>query len=131
MTESVTFNLTDRGREILKSLAAEYGVSEGDVIENLVLGYEGPALSLKICKLPSGKKGGAPCLFKGKTRGKTTAVCIREVGKAALDNQVKLAEISRGDWLEILLRLKVHESFDNPRLDLIFLSEIRPVACVV
>ncbi len=123
---STSFNLTGLGRRILKDLSILNEISSGDVVENLVMMtplQEVP--NLKEART-TGPKGGAPSLFPGKDRGTTTAVTFTASGREMLDAQVALSQVSRGDWIELLLRQAQGADLDNSRLEqLILLSDMR------
>lgn len=116
LRSSTTFNLTETGRRILKELAEVNALSEGDVVENLVMDFNGDLSDLSKAKV-TGPKGGAPSLFPGKNRGTTTAITFTEGGRIVLDSQAEIANVSRGDWIEFLLRHEAQLGFDNPKLD--------------
>jgi hypothetical protein len=54
----------------------------------------------------TGPKGGAKSFFFGKNRGTTTAVCVTPMAHRLLDEQVAASRMSRGDYIEYLLREK-------------------------
>ena len=112
---SVSFNLTALGRQLLKEQAASAGVSNGDYVEMLIRERAG----LSPLRLPpqakqTGPKGGAKSFFFGKNRGTTTAVCVTPMAHRLLDEQVAASRMSRGDYIEYLLREKsglIEETF--------------------
>lgn len=119
LKNSTTFNLTETGRAILLELSKLHGISAGDTVENLVSFYHGPLPNIKSAKF-IGPRGGAPSLFPGKDRGKTTAITLTANGKFVLDSQVKLVGVSRGDWIELLLRQTTNTDFGNQSLSDLF-----------
>jgi len=112
---SVSFNLTALGRQLLKEQAAAAGVSNGDYVEMLIRERAGlPPLRLPPQAKQTGPKGGAKSFFFGKTRGTTTAVCVTPMAHRLLDEQVAASRMSRGDYIEYLLREKsgiIEETF--------------------
>ena len=114
---SVSFNLTALGRQLLKEQAANAGVSNGDYVEMLIRERAGmPPLRLPASLKQTGPKGGAKSYFFGKNRGTTTAVCVTPMAHRLLDEQVAASRMSRGDYIEYLLREKagiIEESFKN------------------
>lgn len=108
-TRSTSFNLTAFGRELLKNGALERGISVSDFVELIVkdawqYGFE------VVADKVSGPKGGAKSLFFGKNRGTTTAVCLTADGRALLDEQSSVAGLSRGDFIELMLRADERDS---------------------
>lgn len=104
---SVSFNLTALGRQLLKEQAAATGVSNGDYVEMLIRERAGqPPLRLPATAKQTGPKGGAKSFFFGKNRGTTTAVCVTPLAHRLLDEQVAASRMSRGDYIEYLLREK-------------------------
>jgi hypothetical protein len=104
---SVSFNLTALGRQLLKEQAATAGVSNGDYVEMLIRERAGlPPLRLPASAKQTGPKGGAKSFFFGKNRGTTTAVCVTPMAHRLLDEQVAASRMSRGDYIEYLLREK-------------------------
>jgi hypothetical protein len=104
---SVSFNLTALGRQLLKEQAAGAGVSNGDYVEMLIRERAGmPPLRLPASAKQTGPKGGAKSFFFGKNRGTTTAVCVTPMAHRLLDEQVAASRMSRGDYIEYLLREK-------------------------
>src|SRR5579885_1199921 len=104
---SVSFNLTALGRQLLKEQAAAAGVSNGDYVEMLIRERAGqPPLRLPAAAKQTGPKGGAKSYFFGKNRGTTTAVCVTPMAHRLLDEQVAASRMSRGDYIEFLLREK-------------------------
>ncbi len=112
---SVSFNLTALGRQLLKEQAAAAGVSNGDYVEMLIRERAGlPPLRLPPQAKQTGPKGGAKSFFFGKNRGTTTAVCVTPMAHRLLDEQVAASRMSRGDYIEYLLREKsgiIEETF--------------------
>jgi len=114
---SVSFNLTALGRQLLKEQAANAGVSNGDYVEMLIRERAGlPPLKLPATAKQTGPKGGAKSYFFGKNRGTTTAVCVTSMAHRMLDEQVAASRMSRGDYIEYLLREKAGVLNDNPTL---------------
>src|SRR5271168_1724155 len=104
---SVSFNLTALGRQLLKEQAAAAAVSNGDYVEMLIRERAGlPPLRLPAAAKQTGPKGGAKSYFFGKNRGTTTAVCVTSMAHRMLDEQVAASRMSRGDYIEYLLREK-------------------------
>ncbi len=104
---SVSFNLTALGRQLLKEQAAAAAVSNGDYVEMLIRERAGmPPLKLPATSKQTGPKGGAKSFFFGKNRGTTTAVCVTPLAHRLLDEQVAASRMSRGDYIEYLLREK-------------------------
>src|SRR5579883_1468424 len=104
---SVSFNLTALGRQLLKEQASAAGVSNGDYVEMLIRERSGmPPLRLPASLKQTGPKGGAKSYFFGKNRGTTTAVCVTPMAHRLLDEQVAASRMSRGDYIEYLLREK-------------------------
>jgi len=104
---SVSFNLTALGRQLLKEQAANASVSNGDYVEMLIRERAGmPPLKLPASAKQTGPKGGAKSFFFGKNRGTTTAVCVTPMAHRLLDEQVAASRMSRGDYIEYLLREK-------------------------
>lgn len=104
---SVSFNLTALGRQLLKEQAAAASVSNGDYVEMLIRERAGqPPLRLPATAKQTGPKGGAKSFFFGKNRGTTTAVCVTPLAHRLLDEQVAASRMSRGDYIEYLLREK-------------------------
>ncbi len=104
---SVSFNLTALGRQLLKEQAAAAGVSNGDYVEMLIRERAGQnPLRLPSTAKKTGPKGGAKSFFFGKNRGTTTAVCVTPMAHRLLDEQVASSRMSRGDYIEFLLRDK-------------------------
>lgn len=104
---SVSFNLTALGRQLLKEQAAATSVSNGDYVEMLIRERAGqPPLRLPATAKQTGPKGGAKSFFFGKNRGTTTAVCVTPLAHRLLDEQVAASRMSRGDYIEYLLREK-------------------------
>lgn len=104
---SVSFNLTALGRQLLKEQAASAGVSNGDYVEMLIRERAGMnPLRLPASAKQTGPKGGAKSFFFGKNRGTTTAVCVTPMAHRLLDEQVAASRMSRGDYIEYLLREK-------------------------
>lgn len=112
---SVSFNLTALGRQLLKEQAAAASVSNGDYVEMLIRERAGmPPLRLPPQAKQTGPKGGAKSFFFGKNRGTTTAVCVTPMAHRLLDEQVAASRMSRGDYIEYLLREKsglIEETF--------------------
>lgn len=105
---SVSFNLTALGRQLLKEQAAAASVSNGDYVEMLIRERAGmPPLRLPPQAKQTGPKGGAKSFFFGKNRGTTTAVCVTPMAHRLLDEQVAASRMSRGDYIEYLLREKL------------------------
>jgi len=103
----VSFNLTALGRQLLKEQAAAASVSNGDYVEMLIRERAGqPPLKLPASAKQTGPKGGAKSFFFGKNRGTTTAVCVTPMAHRLLDEQVAASRMSRGDYIEYLLREK-------------------------
>lgn len=98
---STSFNLTALGRDILKSLASAQDLSQARVLSFLIWSNEAKPNTLPRV---SGTKGGHPSVFFGKDRGTTTCVELRIETKQELDQQAKIAGLSRGDYVETLLR---------------------------
>ncbi len=114
---SVSFNLTALGRQLLKEQAANAGVSNGDYVEMLIRERSGmPPLKLPSSAKQTGPKGGAKSYFFGKNRGTTTAVCVTPMAHRMLDEQVAASRMSRGDYIEYLLREKAGVLNDSPTL---------------
>src|ERR1700733_7151614 len=114
---SVSFNLTALGRQLLKEQAANAGVSNGDYVEMLIRERAGLSpLKLPATAKQTGPKGGAKSYFFGKNRGTTTAVCVTSMAHRMLDEQVAASRMSRGDYIEYLLRDKAGVLNDNPTL---------------
>ncbi len=106
---SVSFNLTAIGRQLLKDQASEAKVSNGDYVEMLIRERDGlPPIKIATQAKQTGPKGGAKSYFFGKNRGTTTAVCVTPIAHKMLDTQVAEARMSRGDYVEYLLRLKAN-----------------------
>jgi len=104
---SVSFNLTALGRQLLKEQAAAASVSNGDYVEMLIRERAGQSpLRLPAAAKQTGPKGGAKSYFFGKNRGTTTAVCVTPMAHRLLDEQVAASRMSRGDYIEFLLREK-------------------------
>jgi hypothetical protein len=104
---SVSFNLTALGRQLLKEQAAAASVSNGDYVEMLIRERAGQTpLRLPSTSKQTGPKGGAKSYFFGKNRGTTTAVCVTPLAHRLLDEQVAASRMSRGDYIEYLLREK-------------------------
>ena len=104
---SVSFNLTALGRQLLKEQAAAASVSNGDYVEMLIRERAGQQpLRLPSTAKQTGPKGGAKSYFFGKNRGTTTAVCVTPLAHRLLDEQVAASRMSRGDYIEYLLREK-------------------------
>lgn len=104
---SVSFNLTALGRQLLKEQAAAASVSNGDYVEMLIRDRAGQQpLRLPSTAKQTGPKGGAKSYFFGKNRGTTTAVCVTPLAHRLLDEQVAASRMSRGDYIEYLLREK-------------------------
>ncbi len=104
---SVSFNLTALGRQLLKEQAASASVSNGDYVEMLIRERaEKAPLKLPVNAKQTGPKGGAKSYFFGKNRGTTTAVCVTPAAHRMLDEQVTASRMSRGDYIEYLLRDK-------------------------
>lgn len=104
---SVSFNLTALGRQLLKEQAAAATVSNGDYVEMLIRERAGQSpLRLPSTSKQTGPKGGAKSFFFGKNRGTTTAVCVTPLAHRLLDEQVAASRMSRGDYIEYLLREK-------------------------
>ena len=104
---SISFNLTEFGRALLKAQAYGAKVSNGDYVEMLIRERAGlPPLRLPLSAKQTGPKGGAKSYFFGKTRGTTTAVCVTPMAHRMLDEQVAASRMSRGDYVEFLLRQK-------------------------
>jgi len=117
---STTFNLTETARNVLKALSVKHKLSAGDVIENLIRKMsDEKTITIPVLKsaVRTGPKGGAPSLFPGKNRGTTTAVTFTALGRALLDSQVEIANVSRGDLIELLLRLAGDVDLENDKLD--------------
>ncbi len=73
-----------------------------------------PPLRLPPQAKQTGPKGGAKSFFFGKNRGTTTAVCVTPMAHRLLDEQVAASRMSRGDYIEYLLREKsglIEETF--------------------
>ena len=114
---SVSFNLTALGRQLLKEQAANAGVSNGDYVEMLIRERSGMSpLKLPTSAKQTGPKGGAKSYFFGKNRGTTTAVCVTPMAHRMLDEQVAASRMSRGDYIEYLLREKAGVLNDNPTM---------------
>ncbi len=114
---SVSFNLTALGRQLLKEQAANAGVSNGDYVEMLIRERAGlPPLKLPASAKQTGPKGGAKSYFFGKNRGTTTAVCVTPMAHRMLDEQVAASRMSRGDYIEYLLREKAGVLTENSTL---------------
>jgi hypothetical protein len=114
---SVSFNLTALGRQLLKEQAANASVSNGDYVEMLIRERAGlPPLKLPSSAKQTGPKGGAKSYFFGKNRGTTTAVCVTPMAHRMLDEQVAASRMSRGDYIEYLLREKAGVLNENSTL---------------
>jgi hypothetical protein len=99
--------LTALGRQLLKEQAAKASVSNGDYVEMLIRERAGMTpLRLPSTAKQTGPKGGAKSYFFGKNRGTTTAVCVTPMAHRLLDEQVAASRMSRGDYIEYLLREK-------------------------
>ena len=82
-------------------------MSNGDYVEMLIRERAGlPPLRLPAAAKQTGPKGGAKSFFFGKNRGTTTAVCVTPMAHRLLDEQVAASRMSRGDYIEYLLREK-------------------------
>ena len=115
---SVSFNLTALGRQLLKEQAANAGVSNGDYVEMLIRERAGlPPLKLPASAKQTGPKGGAKSYFFGKNRGTTTAVCVTPMAHRMLDEQVAASRMSRGDYIEYLLREKAGVLIESPSMN--------------
>jgi len=115
---SVSFNLTALGRQLLKEQAANAGVSNGDYVEMLIRERAGLSpLKLPASAKQTGPKGGAKSYFFGKNRGTTTAVCVTPMAHRMLDEQVAASRMSRGDYIEYLLRDKAGVLIENPSMN--------------
>jgi hypothetical protein len=132
---SVSFNLTALGRQLLKEQAAAAAVSNGDYVEMLIRERAGqPPLRLPATAKQTGPKGGAKSFFFGKNRGTTTAVCVTPLAHRLLDEQVAASRMSRGDYIEYLLREKsglLEESLKLAALGIPetgSVTEIKPIA---
>lgn len=91
----------------MKDQAAALGVSNGDYVEMLIRERSDSApLRLPSSAKQTGPKGGAKSYFFGKNRGTTTAVCVTPMAHRLLDEQVAASRMSRGDYVEYLLREK-------------------------
>jgi hypothetical protein len=91
----------------LKEQAASANVSNGDYVEMLIRERAGQSpLRLPTSAKLTGPKGGAKSFFFGKNRGTTTAVCVTPMAHRLLDEQVAASRMSRGDYIEFLLRDK-------------------------
>jgi len=104
---SLSMNLTALGRQLLKELAGTCNVSINDFVEALIREKDG----LPVPRLPeelrrTGPKGGAKSFFFGKVRGQVTAILFTPFGRQLLDEQVRQSGMSRGDYIEYLLREK-------------------------
>lgn len=97
---STSFNLTARGRDILKSLAEDFDSSQGKVLTMLI--HDAKPKPNTLPKL-TGEKGGRSSVFFGKDRGTTTCCELKTEDKTELDRQAKIAGLSRGDYVESLL----------------------------
>lgn len=109
---SLSFNLTESSRNKLKELSSELHISQGDVIEFLIREQVGSGIYPKlntILEKKTGPKGGAKSYFFGKNRGITTAVCVTSNARKWVDEQSKDNSMSRGDYLETLIRLKHYD----------------------
>ena len=99
--------MTALGRQLLKEQAAAATVSNGDYVEMLIRERAGQIpLRLPAAAKQTGPKGGAKSYFFGKNRGTTTAVCVTPMAHRLLDEQVAASRMSRGDYIEFLLREK-------------------------
>lgn len=103
----LSFNLTALGRQLFKEQSNAANLSNADYLERLVRERElvGP-LQLNGIVKGTGPKGGAKSYFYGKNRGKTTAVSATTTARRLVDEQCKAARMSRGDYVEFLLREK-------------------------
>lgn len=129
---SVSFNLTALGRQLLKEQAAAASVSNGDYVEMLIRERAGQApLRLPAAAKQTGPKGGAKSYFFGKNRGTTTAVCVTPMAHRLLDEQVAASRMSRGDYIEFLLREKAGLLDDHLKTALQQAMQQAPVAPVV
>src|SRR5271170_4428161 len=126
---SVSFNLTALGRQLLKEQAANAGVSNGDYVEMLIRERSGmPPLRLPASAKQTGPKGGAKSFFFGKNRGTTTAVCVTPMAHRLLDEQVAASRMSRGDYIEFLLREKAGLLDDHLKAALQLAQQQAPIA---
>jgi hypothetical protein len=103
---SVAFNLTGRGREMLKEQSGAKNVSQGDYLEMLIRERAGQRPLRPTEEKQTGRKGGAKSYFFGKNRGTTTAVCVTPLAHRLLDDQVAASRMSRGDYVGFLLGMK-------------------------
>jgi hypothetical protein len=96
-----SFNLTQTGRTLLAMRSRLEKKSRGKILDDLALNLP------EISSLPVRKtsaKGGRPSFFFGKNRGTTTAPYVKPETKKTLDENAKACGMSRGDYIEALLR---------------------------
>ena len=105
MSGSTSFNLTATGRQTLRDLCQQQELSTGDLVETLIHKYQKLILPKGLQKT-TGPKGGASSLFFGKNRGTTTAVNMTAKANQIVDKRAQTAGLSRGDYIEYLLRLE-------------------------
>lgn len=110
----LSFNLTALGRHLLKEQAEQMNVSIADYVELLIRERKPlPPLQLDRESKVTGPKGGARSYYFGKNRGTTTAISATAEARRMLNDQVRESRMSRGDYIEYLLRDKA-QLLDEP-----------------
>ena len=112
MLTCTSFNLTAYGRQLLTDFAAKLGVSQSDTLEELIRARQNAVIQNMSHLKKTHGAGGPACVFVGKNRGTTSALALTYTARKLLDEQTQAAGISRGDYIEYLLRSFAGETID-------------------
>lgn len=111
---NTTFNLTARGRQLIEEGAQSGNMSQSDLVETLIRNRSGKLQLKPWWKKKSSSAGGAGSYFYGKDRGTTTAICLTQLAYDELEKQKKGSGMSRGDYVEFLVRTELGKPEDLP-----------------
>ena len=111
---NTSFNLTARARELVLQGSEAGKMSQSDLIETLIRNRSNKTQLKPWWKKKSGTSGGAGSYFFGKDRGTTTAINLTALARNELDRQKAASGMSRGDYVEFLIRTELGIEGDLP-----------------
>ena len=126
MKVGVTFNISEYGRDLLRIYSEKLELSRGEVVAKLLDQYNDEFnayeySALLVARPRKEQRRGAPSFYP-KTRGKTTGIYLLESHKDKLDFQAYQLFMSRGDYVDLLLRT----ALKNMETQLLTTTEITP-----
>lgn len=109
----VTFNISEYGRDLLRIYSEKLELSRGEVVAKLLDQYNDEFTAyeysaLLVARPRKEQRRGAPSFYP-KTRGKTTGIYLSLDHKDKLDFQAYQLFMSRGDYVDLLLRMAVKD----------------------